>query len=112
MPKSVEKVCSAEGYNQLLVPGEPTNNALEWLISRVESRLPKTFKALDAAAMAPLTALASDIYVNLCQYCSFLKLSSLFAKASAVVSFVHTNSTWNCDRIGISSGASWRFRAP
>lgn len=87
-PRSVENVCSSEGYNQLLVPGEDVNNSLEWSISRVESRLPKTFGVLESAANATTTELPKTIYENWCQYCAFLGLSSLFAKASAVVSFV------------------------
>src|SRR5262245_3449741 len=35
--KSVDRLCAEEGYNQLLVSGQETNNALEAIISRVES---------------------------------------------------------------------------
>lgn len=87
-PKSVERLCSAEGYNQLLVPGLPTNNVVEASISRVESLLPKTFKALEAAAYQDSSELPLKIYNNLREYCAFLKLSSLFGKASAAVSFL------------------------
>jgi hypothetical protein len=87
--KSIEKLCSAEGYNQLVVPGEKTNNSLEASISRVESKLPKTFKALEHAAQFDTMELPAAIYQNLREYCAFLKLSSLFSKASAVVSFLH-----------------------
>jgi hypothetical protein len=86
--KSVEKLCSAEGYNQLVVPGGKTNNALEASISRVESKLPKTFKALEHAVHFDTMELPAAIYQNLREYCAFLKLSSLFSKASAVVSFL------------------------
>jgi Protein of unknown function (DUF4238) len=87
-PKSIERLCSAEGYNQLLVSGEETNNALEASLSRVETLLPKTFKALEFAARQEITELPAPIYHNLRNYCAFLKLSSLFSKASAVVGFV------------------------
>jgi len=88
VPKSVGRLCSAEGYNQLLVPGLPTNNNVEASISRVESLLPKTFKALEAAAYQESTELPETIFKNLRDYCTFLKLSSPFSKASAVVSFL------------------------
>lgn len=87
--KSVDRLCSAEGYNQLIVPGEKTNNSLEASLSRVESKLPKTIKALEYAAQLDTTELPSAIYKNLREYCAFLKLSSPFSKASAVVSFLH-----------------------
>ena len=87
-PKSIDRLCCAEGYNQLLVPGEDTNNALEASISAVESLLPKTFKALEFAVTQDKTELPAPIYRNLRHYCTFLKLSSLFSKASAVVSFL------------------------
>ena len=87
--KGIDRLCAAAGYNQLLVPGEETNNALEASISRVESLLPNTFKALEVAAHEGMpTKLLPEIYRNLWSYCSFLKLSSLFSKASAVVSFL------------------------
>jgi hypothetical protein len=87
--KSVERLCSEEGYNQLVVPGEKTNNSLEASISRVESKLPKAFKALEHSVQFETMELPSAIYQNLREYCAFLKLSSLFSKASAVVSFLH-----------------------
>jgi hypothetical protein len=87
-PKSIDRLCAADGYNQLLVPGEETNNSLEASISRVESLLPKTFKALEFASKQETTELPSVLYQNLRQYCAFLKLSSLFSKASAVLSFL------------------------
>jgi hypothetical protein len=88
VPKSVDRLCSAEGYNQLLVPGLPTNNIVEASISRVETLLPKTFKALEAAAFQESTELPEKIFKNIRDYCTFLKLSSPFSKASAAVSFL------------------------
>jgi hypothetical protein len=88
VPKSVDRLCSAEGYNQLLVPGLPTNNIVEASTSRVETLLPKTFKALEAAAHQESTELPEKIFKNLRDYCTFLKLSSPFSKASAAVSFL------------------------
>src|ERR1022692_1064189 len=60
--KSVDRLCSAEGYNQLVVPGEKTNNALEASISHVESKLPKTLKALKHASQFENTEILSAIY--------------------------------------------------
>lgn len=88
IPRSVERACAESGYNQLLAFGN-TDNSLEEAFSKVESRLPRTFRALEAAAKRTLTELPLSIYDNLCQYCAFLKLSSLAAKASAVVNFVY-----------------------
>jgi hypothetical protein len=88
MPKSVENACAESGYNQLLAFGE-NDNSLEEAFSKVESRLPKTFRALEAAAQRSRTDLPAPIFENLCRYCAFLKLSSLAAKASAVVNFVY-----------------------
>jgi hypothetical protein len=87
-PKSIEKACAESGYNQLLTSGG-TDNSLEEAFSKAESRLPRTFKALEAAAERKLTELPLPIYHNLCQYCAFLKLSSLAAKAAAVVNFAY-----------------------
>jgi hypothetical protein len=86
--KSIERLCAEEGYNQLIVPGGATNNALEASMSAVESMLPRTFKAIDIAANNENTELPPEIYHNLRLYCAFLKLSSLFSKASAVANFV------------------------
>ncbi len=88
MAKSVEKTCAESGYNQLLAFGT-NDNSLEGAFSKVESGLPKTFKALEAAAQRTHTELPVPIFENLCRYCAFLKLSSLAAKASAVVNFVY-----------------------
>jgi hypothetical protein len=85
--RSVEKVCSARGYNQLLVSGD-VNNAIEDSFSKVESILPKTFEALECAANRSSTELPKATYENLCLYCAFLKRTSLFAKPGAVVSFL------------------------
>lgn len=85
--RSVERVCSAGGYNQLLLYGQ-SDNSLESSFSKIESRLPETFRALEDAATRQTTQLPQHVYQNLCRYCAFLKLTSLFSKASAVVNFV------------------------
>jgi hypothetical protein len=86
--KSVAKTCSESGYNQLLAFGV-SDNSLEEGFSKVESRLPKTFRALEGAVGRSQTELPPPILDNLCRYCAFLKLSSLAAKATAVVNFVY-----------------------
>jgi hypothetical protein len=86
-PRSVEKVCSAPGYNQLLLSSD-VNNTIEDSFSKVESRLPKTLRALEHACTQPKTELPKNIYENWCLYCAFLKRTSLFAKPGAVVSFL------------------------
>lgn len=85
--RSVEAVCSANGYNQLLLAGG-VNNAIEDSFSKVESRLPKTFEALERAADKKSTGLPKNVYENICLYCTFLKQTSLFSKPGAVVSFL------------------------
>jgi hypothetical protein len=86
-PRSVEKACAASGYNQLLSVGQ-VDNTLEEAFSKIESRLPKTLRALEKIAAGGSTELAPSFYDNMCWYCAFLKLSSLPAKAAAVVNFV------------------------
>jgi hypothetical protein len=89
MPKSPESACSASGYNQLLQDGQlKSENTLEADFSAIESRLPKTFVALEKAAEVPRTELPADIYKDICKYCAFLKLMAPYAKPGAVVSFV------------------------
>jgi hypothetical protein len=85
--RSVERACSALGYNQVLQEGD-VNDAIENSFSKVESNLPKTLKALERAAKKSSTELPKEIYENLCLYCAFLKRTSLFAKPGAVVSFL------------------------
>ncbi len=85
--RSVEKVCSAPGYNQVLLSSD-VNNTIEESFSKVESRLPKTFRALEQACTKPETELEKSTYENWCLYCAFLKRTSLFAKPGAVVSFL------------------------
>lgn len=85
--RSVEKVCSAPGYNQLLLSTD-VNNAIEQSFSQVESNLPKTFKALERASKKSSTELEKNTYDNLCLYCAFLKRTSIFAKPGAVASFL------------------------
>src|SRR3989442_15649549 len=69
--RSVEKVCSALGYNQLLLSRD-VNNAIEQSFSKVESNLPETFKALERASKKSSTELQKATYENLCLYCAFL----------------------------------------
>src|SRR5205809_30042 len=75
-PRSVEKVCSAPGYNQLLLSTD-VNNAIEESFSKVESNLPSTFSVLERASKRASTELQKKIYENLCLYCAFLKRTSL-----------------------------------
>ena len=86
-PRSVEKACAASGYNQLIGFGQ-VDNTLELAFSKIESRLPRTLKALEKVAQGGVSQLATSVYDNMCWYCAFLKLSSLPAKAAAVVNFV------------------------
>jgi hypothetical protein len=85
--KSPRSVFSAFGYNQLLVDGK-VDNTLEAAFSKVETPLPKVFKALEEAANHASTELPSAIYENLCWYCAFLWRISPFAKAAAPANFV------------------------
>lgn len=85
--RNEDKVCSAAGYNQLLVSRKP-DNALDASLWAVENDLPKTFKALEEAAKKPLTELPPAIYENICKYCAFLNLIALHSKPGAVASFV------------------------
>lgn len=86
-PRSVEKACAASGYNQFIGFGQ-IDNTLEQAFSKIESRLPQTLKALEKIADGGPNELATPSYDNMCWYCAFLKLSSLPAKAAAVVNFV------------------------
>src|SRR6266496_2670479 len=86
-PRSVDKACAASGYNQLIGFGQ-VDNTLEEAFSKIESRLPQTFRALEKIAQGGPYQLATSVYDSLCWYCAFLKLSSLPAKAAAVVNFV------------------------
>lgn len=86
-PRSIDKVCAARGYHQLLLAGS-ADNSLEEAFSKVESLMPETLSALAAAVTRRETELPSRIYDNLCRYCAFLKLSSPPAKALAVANFV------------------------
>jgi hypothetical protein len=87
IPKSVERACSAPGYNQLILP-KGVENTLEDEFSKVESGLPKLFRVLESAAGSPSIALAEADFATLCRYCAILKASSPFSKATAVVNFV------------------------
>jgi len=81
--RSIERVCSAAGYNQWLENGI-ADNSFEACFSQVESLLPKVFRALEKAATRKETLLDAQSYENLCRYCTMLKLSSPAAKAGAV----------------------------
>jgi len=87
VPKSLDRTCAADGYNQLLVSGE-ADNTLEAAFSKVESGLRNTFRTLEAAATRPMTELPESVYSNLCWYCSFLKGVAPYSKPGAVVSFI------------------------
>ena len=87
VPKGLDRVCAADGYNQLVVSGE-VDNTLEALFSKVESKLRTTLRALEDAAKRPLTELAQPVYENMCWYCSFLKGIAPYSKPGAVVSFI------------------------
>ena len=85
--RSLEKACSAPGYNQLVLP-EGVNNAIEDGFSKVESKLPKLLKVLQQAADQDETVLPKELYHLMCAYCAFLSQTSPFAKAGAVASFL------------------------
>ena len=87
VPKGLDRVCAAPGYNQLLVAGE-SDNTLERLFSMVESGLRNTLRFLKDAATRPLTELPQAVYENMCWYCSFLKGIAPYSKPGAVVSFI------------------------
>lgn len=87
VPKNLKRICAAPGYNQLLVSGEP-DNTLEAAFSKIESGLPKTLMALEAAVKRPMTELPQAIYENMCWYCAFLKGMAPYSKPGAVVSFI------------------------
>lgn len=87
-PKSVEKACADSGYNQLIT-SDGIDNTLEEEFSKVESRVPNTLRFLERAADGGSTELPTRVFTDLCQYCAFLALSSIAAKASAVVNFVY-----------------------
>lgn len=88
MDKSLDKACSAPGYNQLR-SGLGLDNTLEDAFSRSESRLPRTLNILQETRLGSELQLPREVYDNLCWYCAFLKLSSLAAKALAIVNFVY-----------------------
>jgi Protein of unknown function (DUF4238) len=86
-PRSVEKACAAIGYNQLLAFGD-LDDSLEEAFSKIESRAPQTFRELEKIAEGRSGEIPSPVYDNMCWYLAFLKLSSLPAKAAAVVNFI------------------------
>jgi len=81
-------VCSAKGYTQLLLVGGDANHAIEVSLSKVESKLPRVFEILEAAAGRESTVIPKEAYETICLYCAFLKQVSLFSKPAAVVSFL------------------------
>lgn len=85
--KSLERVCAWAGYNQVLEGGQ-SDNTIEGIFSGVESKLQKTFRALEEASNRPVTELPRDTYENMCRYCALLKLLAPYSKPGAVVSFV------------------------
>ena len=85
--KNEKNVCSAAGYNQLLISGQ-FYDALDASFKVVEDVLPTTFAELKQAANKPLTELPPEIYENMCKYCAFLNLIAPCSKPGAVVSFV------------------------
>jgi hypothetical protein len=87
-PKSVEKACADSGYNQLIT-SDGIDDSLEDEFSKVESRVPKALRLLERIAGIGSADLPAQAFTDLCQYCAFLTLSSIAAKASAVVNFVY-----------------------
>lgn len=87
-PKSVEKACADSGYNQLIT-SDGIDDTLEDEFSKVESRIPKALRVLERIAEDGSVDLPAQAFTDLCQYCAFLTLSSIAAKASAVVNFVY-----------------------
>ena len=85
--RSVDKLCASRGYNQILESGQ-TDQTIEKSFSKVESNLPKVFRALEQIAPDSTANLPAELYESMCRYCAFLKLTSPVAKAGAVVSFV------------------------
>jgi hypothetical protein len=86
--KSVEKACADSGYNQLIT-SHGIDDTLETEFSKIESRIPKALRLLERIAADGKTDLPVQVFTDLCQYCAFLTLSSIAAKASAVVNFVY-----------------------
>jgi hypothetical protein len=86
--KSVEKACADSGYNQLIT-SDGIDDTLESEFSKIESRIPKALRFLERIAADGSTDLPVQVFTDLCQYCAFLTLSSIAAKASAVVNFVY-----------------------
>jgi hypothetical protein len=85
--RSTRHACSSDGYNQLRVFNE-LDNTLEKEFSRVESKIGKTFKALEAASIGSSLDLPESIYDNLCRYCAFLWRISPFAKATSMINML------------------------
>lgn len=80
-------ICSTRGWNDLLAFGQ-NDNSLEAAFSKVESYLPETFRLLEEAVNRDSTEFPRAAYQHLCQYCTFLYLTSPFAKAKAVPNFL------------------------
>jgi hypothetical protein len=88
IPKSVDRACSWPGYTQLLQSEHAPDNSLEAEFQKVETHLPKMFKALEEAAHDPQYMVPPAIYEICCKYFACLNLIALVAKPGAVVSFV------------------------
>jgi hypothetical protein len=84
---SPKRIFAHGGYTQLLANGQ-IDNSLETEFGKVETKLPTTLTALDAAAQKSKTELPLDIYESFCWYCAFLWRLSPFAKAKAPADFV------------------------
>lgn len=87
-PRSSERVFSARAWNQLRCYGQ-LDDSLEKEFSKVETVLPETFRFFEeAATLTTLSDLPPAILRNISQYCSFLWLTSPFAKAKAPIDFL------------------------
>jgi hypothetical protein len=86
--KSIEKACAESGYNQLIT-ADGIDDTLEREFSKVESRVPKALRLLERIMDHGSADLPAQVFTDLYQYCAFLTLSSIAAKASAVVNFVY-----------------------
>src|SRR4051812_14086497 len=64
--KSIERTCAARGYN-VLVADDFIENSLDDEFSKVESKVPNLFRALEAAE-AESTALSFEDFSTLCRY--------------------------------------------
>jgi hypothetical protein len=82
--KSVHDVCSARGYNQIIV-GSQSDHTIDNDLKKIENELPTTLKFLDSLPPNQRSSIPQEILVNLRDYFSFLKLISPVAKPGAIV---------------------------